>query len=271
VTAVAHDHVEYVDRGAGQPVLFLHGNPDTSELWEPVIARLCGEMRCIAPDLPGFGGSGVPHAFDCSLDGLARWVDGFAATAGLHGQLDLVVHDIGGFFGLAWAIRHPHRVRRIVITNTIFQADYRWHFWARVWRTPLLGELSMLLLSVPLAGPALFRSAIRAGGPLLERGQVERMRERFRARTRRMVLRLYRATDPENFAGWEDQLLAVTRDSPTIVLWGDSDPYIPRRLAERFGAAQVRHLAAGHWVPTEAPDEVAAAIAAHLGGSPAGS
>ena len=57
--------------------------------------------------------------------------------------IDLVVHDFGGLFGLAWAVRHPERVRRLAILNTMFFPDYRWHFWARVWRTPLLGELSL--------------------------------------------------------------------------------------------------------------------------------
>jgi haloalkane dehalogenase len=265
VTAARLKTVNYRDRGAGQPVLFLHGNPDTSEMWDGVIERLSGRMRCIAPDLPGFGGSAVPAPLNCSLDGLARWMEDFIEGAGLHGQLDLVVHDIGGFFGLAWAVRHPHRVRRIVIINTIFQADYRWHFWARVWRTPVLGELSMLLMGTPLIGPALFHVSVRAGGPLLAQDRIGSMYRNFRWRARRMVLRLYRAMDPGNFAGWEEQLLTVTQDAPTLVLWGDRDPYIPRRLAERFGAATVRHLPVGHWVPTEVPEEVAAEIAAHLG------
>ena len=40
------------------------------------------------------------------------------------------------------AVRYPEKVRRLAIMNTMFFPDYRWHFWARVWRTPLLGELS---------------------------------------------------------------------------------------------------------------------------------
>jgi pimeloyl-ACP methyl ester carboxylesterase len=61
--------------------------------------------------------------------------------------IDLVAHDFDGPFGFAWAIRHPDAVRRIVAINTLFFSDYHWHFWAQVWRTPVLGELSMAVMT----------------------------------------------------------------------------------------------------------------------------
>jgi haloalkane dehalogenase len=74
---------------------------------------------------------------------------------------------------------------------------------------------------------------------------------------KRMVLRLYRATDPEVFIGWEDELLTLTARVPTIVLWGDHDPYIAEHFAERFGAQTVQHFPdCGHWIANEATDEV---------------
>src|SRR3712207_2832273 len=74
-------------------------------------------------------------------------------------------------------------------------------------------------------------------------------------------LQLYRATDPQAITGWEDQLLALTAERPTMVIWGDRDPYIPSRYAERFEAIRVVHLPeVGHWPPIEAPDETARLI-----------
>jgi pimeloyl-ACP methyl ester carboxylesterase len=75
------------------------------------------------------------------------------------------------------------------------------------------------------------------------------------------VLRLYRAADPENLAPWQPGLTALMTRVPAIVLWGDRDPYIDKRFAERFGAIQVHHFpAAGHWLQVEDP----AAVADHL-------
>jgi pimeloyl-ACP methyl ester carboxylesterase len=76
-----------------------------------------------------------------------------------------------------------------------------------------------------------------------------------------MMLRWYRATDPQNFAGWEDRLRVLLARTPSLVLWADHDPYIAGRFADRFGAATVEHFPdCGHWLPAEAPVEVAARL-----------
>jgi haloalkane dehalogenase len=81
-----------------------------------------------------------------------------------------------------------------------------------------------------------------------------------------MVLRLYRATDPENFAGWEEKLLELTRRVPTLVLWGDQDPYIPMSYADRFGAQRITHFPdCGHWLPLEAAVEVSGLLSEFFG------
>ena len=74
------------------------------------------------------------------------------------------------------------------------------------------------------------------------------------------VLRLYRVSNPENFTSWERDFLALTKAKPTLVIWGDNDPYISPRFAERFNAKKVAHLPVGHWAPVEAPAECAEAI-----------
>jgi pimeloyl-ACP methyl ester carboxylesterase len=254
----ARAHVR--DVGAGSPVLFLHGNPDTGQLWDGVIVTLATRHRCLAPDLPGFGGSEVPADFDYSLEGLAAWVEGLRRALGISQPLDLVVHDFGGLFGIAWAVRHPQRVRRLVIMNTVFFPDYRWHFWARVWRTPLLGELSFIVNT----GWALALEMRRGS----KRLPVAHARRAFAAMTPTMtqtVLRLYRAADPQVFAPWQDGLRALIAQVPTLVLWGDRDPYIGKAFAERFGAREVHHFTqAGHWLPVEESDSVAAHLLAFL-------
>ena len=249
--------VHLVDEGSGAPTLFLHGNPDSGELWRGMISRLAPSTRCVAPDLPGFGRSRVTGSFDCSLESMARFVDELVTAIGLELPLNLVVHDFGGPYGLSWAIRHPHKVRRIAISNSLYFVDYRWHFWGRVWRTPVLGELSMLLMN-----RWIFTWELRRGSRRLGAEHIRETYGRITPAMRRMILQLYRATDPEKFEGWEEQMLDLAAAVPTRVLWGLHDPYIPARYAERFGTRLVHYFPdCGHWLPAEAPEEFAADLA----------
>lgn len=259
--AVGGAAIHLAEWGEGRPLLLLHGNPDSSLMWEGVAAALALQFHCLAPDLPGFGDSEVPAGFAPSLAGMAEFVEALRAAAGITGPLDLAAHDFGGPFALAWALRHPEKVRRIVLINTLFFADYRWHFWARVWRTPVLGEAAMALLNRPLFARELRRGA----GRRLDPAHIRETWARITPRMKRMILALYRAADPALFAPWEEQLPALLAQKPTLVLWGDRDPYIPSRFAERFGAAAVVHLPdVGHWPPVEAPAETAAHMRRHL-------
>ncbi len=76
--------------------------------------------------------------------------------------------------------------------------------------------------------------------------------------TRRMMIQLYRSINPQDFVGKEDRLRELTARVPTLVLWGDKDPFIPPEYAEQFGNAQVEHFPQnGHWLAIEAPEMVA--------------
>ncbi len=241
------------DEGAGPPVLLLHGNPDSADLWDGVISRLSPTHRCMAPDLPGFGRSSIPEGFDVSLSAMAAFVDRLVAALGVSEPLGLVVHDFGGLYGLSWAVEHPRKVSHVAVTNSIFTSRLRWHFWARVWRTPILGEASMLAMN-----RWLFAFELRRGSRRLSRQHIERAWAFVNKRTKRMVLELYRATDPENFRGWEERLHELATRVPVKVLWGLKDPYLDASLAGTFGTEDVEFFEeVGHWLPAEAPAEVA--------------
>jgi pimeloyl-ACP methyl ester carboxylesterase len=77
-----------------------------------------------------------------------------------------------------------------------------------------------------------------------------------------MVLRWYRASNPDAYVGWDTALLAATASTPKQVLWGDLDPFIPAATADRFGTTDVQHFADdGHWLMIENPEASAASIA----------
>ena len=248
---VQNVNLHLVDQGSGIPTLFLHGNPDSADMWQGVIKNLSKQYRCLAPDLPGFGRTKAPADFDYSLTNMASFIAGLVDFLHLDEPLNLVTHDLGTSFGLAWAVKNPGRVRRIAVSNAIFFSDYRWHFWGRVWRTPLLGEMSMLLMNWMI-----FRIEMQRSSRRLTLAHQRSTYAMMSAPTRRMILRLYRASTPANFAGWEDDLLTLTSRIPTCILWGDHDPYLPSKYAERYGAQQVHHFPdCGHWLPAEAAEE----------------
>ena len=245
--------VNFIDTGVGTPTLFLHGNPDSSEMWGAVISRMQPRLRFLAPDLPGYGRSAFIPNFDTFLENMARWVDELVSNIGIREPLNLVAHDFGAQFGLAWAIRHAERVRRIAIFNTNFFSDYKWHPLAQIVRTPILGELGLAMFS-----EAQYTRQLRNDAPLVPAAYIPRVVEGYTPSARKMAIRLYRGTDSKKFLGWEDELRQITAHVPTLVLWGDRDPYAPATWADRFGAQQVVHLPENsHWPMLEAPQVVA--------------
>jgi pimeloyl-ACP methyl ester carboxylesterase len=242
-----------IDKGQGETIVFLHGVPDTSEMWQPFIQALSGDYRVIAPDLPGHGRSELPPGFDFSLDSMAQWVDDVLTAAGVQWPITLVVHDFGGHYGLAWAVKHPERVARLVISNTNFFSDYSWHISAKIWRTPLLGELSMKSIS-----EGMYVKAVRKAAPLLTEDYARSMYEHGMRQPaqRQHVLKLYRASDSARFKGWEDKLRELTARIPTLVLWGDADPFASPTVADKFGGQVVHYPQFSHWVPVEGGDVV---------------
>src|SRR4051812_24275250 len=113
----------YVERGEGDPIVFLHGNPTSSFLWRAVIAELEDRGRCLAPDLIGMGDSEKLPADDVGRYTFVRhreFLDGLLdELLGDAGNVTLVVHDWGSALGFDWARRHPERVRGIAYMEGI--------------------------------------------------------------------------------------------------------------------------------------------------------
>lgn len=250
--------IHLTDEGSGPPVLFLHGNPDSPHLWNGIIRHLKNDFRCIAPELPGFGRSEVDDGIDYTLDGQARYVEELLQALQIREPVYLVGHDFGGIFALAWATRQKNRVVRIALMNTVFHADYRGHFWAHVWRTPVLGEISMAAMNRPL-----FRHALRRGSPRLPLDYIDATFAGLTPSVKRSILRLYRSVGFSSLKEREHALEKLGVDSPMLVLWGEGDPYIPSSFASRFPARKVvMYRGAGHWLPVVEAQAVAGEIKA---------
>ena len=129
---VLDSEMAYVDTGAGDPVVFLHGNPTSSYLWRNVIPHVTPVGRCLAPDLIGMGDSGRPRACSYRFVDHARYLDAWFEALGLT-RVTLVVHDWGSALGFHWAHRHPERVRGVAYMEALVR-PVTWAEWPEVAR-----------------------------------------------------------------------------------------------------------------------------------------
>ncbi|HXA53380.1 MAG TPA: alpha/beta hydrolase [Solirubrobacteraceae bacterium] len=236
--------------GDTTPVLYVHGVPASSEEWVWFLERGGG----LAPDLPGFGRSGKPAHFDYTIAGYARFIEQYLNLLEVE-RVRLAVHD-WGVVGLAFAQRHPERVERLVVMNAVpFLPGYRWHRTARIWRTPLLGELAMGTTTRRTLRLATRESNV-APGPLPE-AWIDSVLAHFDHGTQRAILRLYRSSPPDVLARAGAELHRLTM--PALVVWGMRDPYFPAHFAGDYARAlanaELLELPdAGHWWWLDRPD-----------------
>jgi pimeloyl-ACP methyl ester carboxylesterase len=234
------------------PVLYVHGVPDNSDDWLEFLERTGG----IAPDLPGFGRSGKPGSRSYTIAEYDAFLERFLDSLGVP-RVRLVMHDWGAV-GLAFAQRLPERVERLVIINSVpFLPGYRWHRTARIWRTPLLGELAMGATTRPLLR-LISRESNATPGPMPDTW-LDSVMAHFDQGTQRAILRLYRSSPSDVLAASGAQLASLTM--PALVVWGTRDPYLPARFAKAYAEAlpQAELLElpdAGHWPWLDQPQLV---------------
>jgi haloalkane dehalogenase len=117
---VGGHRLHYLDEGAGEPVLMIHGNPTWSFYYRSLVKGLSVAFRTIVPDHIGCGlsdkhGPGrYGYRLENRIDDLAELIDRLEPKR----KLNLIVHDWGGMIGMAWAVNHPDRIGRVVVTNT---------------------------------------------------------------------------------------------------------------------------------------------------------
>lgn len=252
--------VRCVIRAAGpsdrdEAIVFVHGNPGSGEDWLDLLAAAGDLGRAIAPDMPGYGGAERPADFDYSVPGYRAYLSALLDALGVR-RVHLVLHDFGGAWGLSWAAEHPDAVASLTLINVGALPGYRWHKFARIWRTPVLGELFQLG-----ASRAAFRILLNADNPKpFPEAFVERMFRDADWPMKRGVLRLYRATP--DIGALTEQLAAALKPLhlKTLVVWGEGDKFLPVTYAEvqkQYFDAEVHRLpGCGHWPMVDEPERV---------------
>jgi pimeloyl-ACP methyl ester carboxylesterase len=255
--------IRYRDKGDGPTVVFVHGALVDGRLWEPVVERLAGDVRCVVPDLPlGSHSTPVRPDADLSPTGLAQLIADFMAALDLE-DVTLVGSDTGGALSQFVAGRHPERLARLALTN----CDAFENFPPKAFRGLIVaartGTLSALMLPMRLRG--LRRLPLAYGWltkhplpddvidgwvqPYLTNGGIRRDTRRFLA-----------AVDPGLLLDNVPRLTAF--DRPVLIAWAPEDRFFPledaHRLAAVFPDARVEEIAdARTFVSWDQPDRLA--------------
>jgi pimeloyl-ACP methyl ester carboxylesterase len=232
--------------GDGTPVVYCHGNPTHGEDWLPFLER---GGAAVAIDMPGWGRSDRPDAarFDYSMYGLSAFLERCLDELGVS-RRKLVVHDWGGL-ALIGAQRRPDLVEKLVVIDAVpLLPGYRWHWVAQIWRRRPWGELANAT-TTRWGMERTLRQACGDRSPMPSEF-VDMVWRHWNRGTSNAVLSLYRHADPDRLAAAGRNLGKLT--CPSLIVWGDRDPYLPTRFAESYASALPSAKlqvvpAAGHW------------------------
>lgn len=238
--------------------LFLHGVPDSPAIWRPLLAALdLGDTPVAVPALPGFTVP-LPAGFPATKEAYADWAIAQAeALFAEHGPIDIIGHDWGALIAQRVAMLRPDLLRSWAISNAVIDPDYRGHRVARIWNTPILGEIFMALSKPAKLAEGLAMQGMPAD---IAREEAEQWKNKDK---RRAILKLYRSAKGLSFAhDWARDIDKLPAQGALI--WGADDPYVQLSVAQRFSANTGIPLTvidgAGHWAIAERPAEVAAAL-----------
>ena len=264
--------LHFIDTGPRDApvVLMVHGNPTWSFLWRKVIAAL-PDVRCVAPDLLGFGLSSKPrrledHTVDMHVDALVELVCALDLK-----RFVIVGQDWGGPLGCAVGEQLRERVAGIVLGNTsvLVPASPRGTFFHRFARTPVIADLVFRGLGFPqnvLWSSQGDRSSIRGDVAKAYRWPLRRFRDR--AGPLALARMVPDAPDHPSIPALQRMETWVrSYEGPMALVWGRRDPILGRALAKHekaFPHANVTRTEAGHFLQEEVPDAIADAIRAVL-------
>ena len=231
--------------------LFVHGVPDSPDVWDPLKAALAPDNAVIhAPALPGFTRP-PPSNFVPTKESYTDWlIEEIARIHAVCGPVDIVGHDWGALLTLRAASLRPELIRSWAVSGAVIHPDYRGHSTARQWATPLLGECVMAITTANFLEKAL----IKGGLP----SQIAQSEIQYWNRAKRQcTLTLYRSAKGLSFTGdWLTDLKHLPEKG--LVLWGENDPYVDVKFGRDFAERQSVpfHVVenTGHWMIAEKPE-----------------
>lgn len=232
------------------PAIFVHGVPETTELWGPLVDRIERD-DVVLLGLPGFGTSAP--AFEPTKDHYASWL---AEELRSYDDVDLVAHDWGAILALRVLADRPANVRSWAIDAADIAEDFRWHDLARLW---ISDEGEGFMAGLLDASESDRAAALVSGGVPADAAPA--MARMFDQTMATCILTLYRSATDLGTA-WGPGIDEV--QGPGLVIEAAGDPFRAadrnQRLATRTGAELAQLPDAAHWWMIDQPDAAAAML-----------
>jgi pimeloyl-ACP methyl ester carboxylesterase len=256
--------LHYIDEGHGETILFVHGTPSWSFDYRNIIKKLKTDYRCIAIDHIGFGLSDKPEHYNYSTQNHSKTLERFV----LERQLDnitLAVHDFGSAIGLNFAIRHPEKIKNLVILNSWLwssKTDPDFIKLSKILKSPLMPFLYRYLnFSSKFVLPKSF------GDHKLSNHLLKQYTQPFAGKTQRngaLAFAKSLLNDQDWFQELWDKRQAIS-DKPTLFIWGMKDPVIKPHYLDKFqngfiNSNTVQLETCGHFPQEEQPEMVTKSI-----------
>lgn len=261
--------------GTGELVIFLHGFPESSIIWEKTMQKLAAQgYRCLAPDQRGYSDGARPAGYEnYTFRKLAEDVIGFADLAGCTGRFHLVGHDIGAALGWNVVTLYPERIQSWTAMSVPHWPAYKW---------------ALLNDPVQKEKGAYVTHFLQPDVPeqILASNDYAVLRKMWAGFDQRVVddyMRIYSQPEARTAViNWYRGIMQVNEniaygkiETPTAFIWGNEDLAIARAGVEKTreymkGDYDFHELNAGHWLTEFNEPEVSGIIERHIAGYPAG-
>jgi pimeloyl-ACP methyl ester carboxylesterase len=246
--------------GSGDPILFIHGMPTSSHLWNQIIARLCARFNCFAIDLPGMGDS-PQMAYDAGfLRKIAEEIDQIRLANGIE-KWHVVGHDAGSVVAVHYARYFPQNVACMALLAPALFPELRPFYLLETLRKPVLGEILAPFVRFAFWKIAMRRAITRNDRKAQTIGDFYRPFAGFMGPWR--FMKLLRWGDPTSVLAEVPHFLP-NLPMHTLVFHGRGDAAIPEEFASRAAKllpnATVVTVDAGHFIPLDQPEPVAARL-----------
>jgi pimeloyl-ACP methyl ester carboxylesterase len=247
-------------------VLLLHGFPTSSHMFRNLIPALAARFHVIAPDYPGFGNSSMPKAgeFDYTFDRLADVMDHFTMEVGLD-RYAMYVQDYGAPIGFRLAVRHPQRIRALVVQNGNAYEEGLGEFWQPLrayWQEPTSSHREALRNFVRLeATQWLYTHGVRRPERISPDNWRIDQALLDRPGNEEIQLQLFRsyASNPPLYPQWQEYFRR--HQPPTLIVWGKNDQVFATEGAHQYKRdlehVEFHLLDTGHFALEEKGDVIA--------------
>lgn len=273
-TTLKMNGMEYLCRTAGlehngELVIFLHGFPESSVIWEKTMSKLASlGYRCLAPDQRGYSDGARPDGYEnYSFRKLAADVVGFADLVGCSGKFHLVGHDIGAALGWNVVTLYPERIQSWTAMSVPHWPAYKW----ALENDPVQKEKGAYVNH--FMEPDVPEALLAANDYAI----LRRLWEGFDQETLEDYMRIFSQPAARTATiNWYRGIMKVQEqipygeiETPTAFIWGNEDLAIGRTGVEKShtymkGYYDFHELNAGHWLTEFNEPEVSEIIIKHI-------